>query len=558
MSMHFEIMGYKAGRWSILKIEQDQEIAVRAAAGHWDTGSFKAVKVMREKLNPVDGTYASNQVYLKGSEPKKSKERKTSSVACWKPGDLSSYEGRRTITRLLRPELDRWQITSLELTHVPEHYYRLDKTGVVLQNVVQKAAIEQVQDTDTSIQDRMKELYSLIGVAVSQLNKTCKEKNKIPNLKKLGIERVISKLGEQEDRSYILTLSIAHAFQPMATIVEKYAYIVEIIKQEHPLWIHTTVDRIIGELLASPFVFKNMLADFDGLGNTLIALAKLSKGTLKDPKASKETKALNSLIQLNRFRQVGLAIFGRMGNELKGNQPIGKGAIDELKTLGMVIKALKTGADNQIKDVRLLEGINDRSTRCLSQQNISQYLMNITSPVEQVMALTELAPLIHSEAAQRKLAGYFIPILTANGNEEAFSSLEGDYLERMKNLTKIQHGIINSGLPDDRIEALSERLDDNCLYILENTRMLPKLRGGSSGPVVAGKKLLKMIASGHFTAGRSIKKARAEARAYMRLPSFLAKCIVGNTAEEKAKNVKEFQNLLTMAGMTVDKNKEQA
>ncbi len=128
-NMHFEVVGLKGTSWTIIKIEKDEKKAVKLAEAKWETKAFKAVKVTRERLNPDDGSYRSSVVMMKGKEPTE-KKRKGGAGACWKPGDLTSYEGRRTITQLLGSDLEKWQITTMELTHVPDHYYRLDDTGV--------------------------------------------------------------------------------------------------------------------------------------------------------------------------------------------------------------------------------------------------------------------------------------------------------------------------------------------------------------------------------------------------------------------------------------------
>ncbi len=552
-NIHYEVLGLKNTSWSILKIESDEAKALKLVEEKWKTGAFKAVKVMRERLNPKDGSYRTSQVYIKGKEPK-AKKRKASSTACWKPADLHSYEGRRTITQLLRSDLETWQITAIELTNVPDHYYRLDNTGVLLQNAVQKAAIEQVKGSDTSIQDRMKELYSLIEVAVGQLKDVYEDEDKVPDMSKLGFEKVISKLEKQEDRAYLLTLSIVQSFLAIKTIPEKFTSILEMVKPEHPSWVHTTTDCIIAELISAPSVFKKMITDFGGLGNTLITYAQLSGGVAKPEKPPEEISALNKLLEMDRLRQTKLAIFGRIAGELKGRQPLSnKGTVGELKTVDAIIKTLRGPDDGKISDFRLLDAIDERCARSLSQQNIGTYLTHKKTGVNQIMALLDLEPFIQGETAQRKLASYFMPIITSVDNDTIFRSFEGNYIERLKTLSKIQRKIIQTDLPENSKNKLADKLDEFCLAIMDGAEVLSRLKKDAGGPTIAGKKLLQMLAGGYFTIGQSSSKARAEARAYMKLPNFVEKNITGFNDEQRTKSLMELQQLLTKSGMTSGK-----
>jgi hypothetical protein len=553
-NIHYEVLGLKNTSWSIIKIEADEGKALKLAEEKWAAGAFKAVKVMRERLNPKDGSYRTSQVCIKGKDIKK-KTRKSSSTACWKPADISSYEGRRTITQMLMPDLETWQITAIELTNVPDHYYRLDNTGVLLQNAVQKAAIQQVKGSDTSIQDRMKELYSLIEVAITQLKELYDNDKKIPRMSNLGFEKVISELEKKENRAHLLTLSIVQLFLDKKTILDKLTAILDMVKPDHPSWVHTTTDCIIAELISSPSSFRHMLGEFGGLGNTLITYAQMAHGAAKPEKPSKEISALNSLLELDRLRQTKLAIFGRIASELKGRQPLTKeGALGDLRSVDTIIKTLRGSETGKINDFRLIDAIDERCERTLSQQGIGEYLINKKTAEDQLMALLNLVPYVQGESAKRKLCNYFMPIITSSEHDNIFRTIEGNYLERLKTISRIQRSIIQAKLPEDYKNKLVDKLDEYCLNIMSAKQILPRLRKDTEGPVKAGRKLLQMLAGGYFTVGQSSSKARAEARIYMKLPNFIDKNITGISDEARAKSLMELQQLLTKSGMTKRKS----
>jgi len=555
-NIHFEVLGLKGTSWSILQVLHDEEKALKLAESKWGTGAFKAVKVVRERLNPEDGTYRTADIYMKGKEPKV-KERKGPPGACWKPGDLYSYEGRRTLTRLLQTELERWQITALELTHVPDHYYRLDDTGVALQNAVQKAAIAQVKDTEFSIQDRMKDIYALITIAIDQLKEFYKDEEKIPNLTTLGMDGVIKRLEKSEERSYLLTLSIVQSFIAIKTIPEKLKAILDQLKPDHPAWVLGVADSIIAELIASPSTIRVLVGeDGTNIGKTIADLSALSRGSLTDPQGDAVMlKRLNALVDLGQMRQTTLAIYGRLAKILAGRKTLSDGSIrGDLQVIDTMIKTLRGPEDEKIGDFRLIEAIDERCARSLNQENITNYLSGEKDPFVLIDRLLQLDPLVHGETAKRRLSSYILPIVSGPDYSSYFRGLEGNYLERMKGLSRVQRTVIRSSITEEHKKKLVGQLDEFCAQILEGSKLLQRLHQSATSPALAGKKLIQLMAGGYFTIGNASRQTRDAARKYMRLPNFIEQCMEGDTDAEKAKSVMELQQLMVKAGMSDKKS----
>ena len=152
-SVHFEILGQRGGSWTILGIQHAEGDAIKEAKAQRIQGGYRAVKVMREKYHQESRTFRTREVFFEGKRDKPSKLAGSPGVvACWRPQDFYSYEGRRTISRLLRSELASWQITATELVHSPEYVERLEDCGTAMQRAVQQIAIAEAQATDRDVQ----------------------------------------------------------------------------------------------------------------------------------------------------------------------------------------------------------------------------------------------------------------------------------------------------------------------------------------------------------------------------------------------------------------------
>jgi hypothetical protein len=557
-NIHFEVQGLKGSSWTILKVLRDEARAMKEAQEKWGNGVFKAIKVTRERLNPDDGTYFSSEIFFKGKEAKSKNDADNKAGGCWKASDLGSFEGRRTIAALLAKDLETWQITPMELTHSLKHYYELDNTGVLLQNAVQRAAIEQIKGTKISVQDRMKDLYALIEQAVDQ-HKEHVKKGDIPDLSKTGFEDAFKAVESRDDKANLITLAIVGAFEDIETIPEKMAQILKWLKPDHPTWVLFACDGLIAELFGSASMVKSILGGQNSLAAALTSLAHLTRGSLASTEPANTISSLNEFMKSETLRQTRLSIFARLRKELTHYRPLADGeVVKELRAVSNILKALRGPKDERVPDIKLMDAIDERCAKNLSQQAMGEYLADVKDPIKQIKMMLEIAPHLQGETSNRKLANYFMPILNDPQHELLFRGCDGDYLERMFMLSDLQRRILGSRLGEDYKQKLAEHLDMNCANIVTESKVLLRLSKQAGNPIAAGKKLLKMIAEGYFTVGNAGKMARHDARRYMREPNFIEKCIEGDTDAERAKSVMSLQKLMVKAGMTGDEESDQS
>ena len=279
-NVHFEIMAQRGNAWTIVGISKQEKQAISLAKAKKISGGYGSVKVVREKYDADSGTFLTQEIYSEGRERKKSKyDDGEAPVACWRPSDFYSYEGRRTIGRLLRDELSRWQITATELIHSPEYVERLEDTGTAIQRSVQKVAIAESQESGSNVQERVKQIYELVDLAKDKLSADWKS-GKVPTLTADSFDRLVASLDKDPARAYQMNCAFVGYLKDCETIREKIARVLALTSREQPDWVLDVVDTFVGELLSGVNMVQKLIGQQRGLGSALCAIADLSQGRL--------------------------------------------------------------------------------------------------------------------------------------------------------------------------------------------------------------------------------------------------------------------------------------
>ncbi len=561
-NVHYEVQGCRSTRWTVIDVQHDDVSARESAEKLWKEESYRAIRVMCEKYDTGTNTYKSIEIHCLGQKPKASPKKPSAPAGvCWKPGDLYSVEGRRTLTHLLRPYLERAQVAPSELLHCPEYYTDLDNSGTELQNAVQRASIDQIRLTDESIQERMKKLYRLVEQAVSALREDWKAGH-MPDISKTSWRQTLATLDENENRSYLLTCSLSGYLRDLKTIPEKFEQLFKLINFKDPDWVFPVLDTLLAEFLNFPVLIKHIFGERDCLGDLLNQMIALLKGDFvpvakeaggaEDGEANNVSAAerLNELFSLKAMTRCKRVIFKSICRELDGTRPMSDGSLySELNSLSDFLGAMRGPEGNNKLEERMLEAASARSSRLLNTHAISEYLMEATSPVQSARMLLELSEHAIGDGSLKKIAAEIEPIINSPRNEPYFRGMDGPFLERMQTVTRLQARCVRSKLLDNHKLRIADKLDDDCIYMMKKNSIFARIAKSSQEPHVAGHKLLGMLADGYFTLGKAQDFARQQARTYMRQPDFIEKCIGDGTAQDKAGKMLVLKQLMTKAGM---------
>lgn len=550
--VHFEIQGRRGTSWTIIELMYDADKAKEEAEKRFKSSAFPAIRVIREKFDPNDNNYSTMEMLYLGKKIKASKYDETGpQMPCWKPADLYSYEGRRTITDLLGKDLERWQISATELLHSVDYYFRLVDMGTSMQNAVQRASVAQVKEVDQSVQERMKDIFNIIDQAADRLKDS---KDSIPDLKSDSLSELKKSLEKNEDRSFIMTSAIVKHFAKANHVQDKLARLLKMIRLDDPQYVLRIADNMVSEYLAHATTLMDAIGHHKNLSEALKTIAFLVHGKIHDlenpPKITPEIEAMNVFFSSGKFLNSRTMLIGRVAKELKSSHKLIEGTLlEEFEALADLTRTLRgDNADSSI-DLVLLEAAKKRGARYLNNQFISEFLEPCKTPAEEIEYLFDLANVVEGEDNLQKIANFALPITLNSENEVYFKAVDGAYIKRMRDLAHTQRKVLTSSMTETYKKKIAEKLDEFCTGSLEKGKIFLRIKKTSASPALAGQQLMQMIANGYFAEGQCVIKARKEARRYLHLPNYLESCIVGNTDMERAKSLMGVKDLLIKSGM---------
>src|SRR5215467_13031451 len=173
--VHYEVFRQqgKGGGWSLFEAISDRDAAITRAKEILSGGQASAVRVVKETFHAESGDYMSLTVFEDGKVEVKKKNAKVEEIAsptpCFKPDDLYSYHARMTIARLISDWLARQRLTVTELIHSAAALEKFEATGTTYQHAVQKVAVAQAADSESSVTQIVKQLNDLCTAAIQRV-----------------------------------------------------------------------------------------------------------------------------------------------------------------------------------------------------------------------------------------------------------------------------------------------------------------------------------------------------------------------------------------------------
>src|ERR1700681_4852873 len=174
--VHFEVFRQmrRGGEWALVEVMAQRDEAVQYAKILLDEGAA-AVRVIKETHQPETGDYLTLTIFEHGVTEIKKKNAKldegASSTPCFKPDDLYSYHARATMGRILAEWLGRHKLTPTEFIHTAAALEKFEATGTVFQHAIQKVAVAQASESDSSVAQIVKSLNELCTTAMKRVFK---------------------------------------------------------------------------------------------------------------------------------------------------------------------------------------------------------------------------------------------------------------------------------------------------------------------------------------------------------------------------------------------------
>lgn len=550
LNVHYEVLGRRGRSWTIINVLYSEEAALELAKQ--SKSAYAAVKVTRERYDKNRGTYRSGQIFFAGEQLKgNSQGTNLVSDICWKTDDFYSFEGRRTLNRLLRKELEMWGITATELIHSIQYVERLQDTDTALQRAAQQTAIAQVKETGQGVQERMKQLYDLVERGTKQLRADTKN-GAFPKLSAQNFDAIVQQLDDKISRGYMLSGALTTFMADEKDSAKKVTMLLELIKPDHPEWVTETADSFVGEMLSFRNVLYKLIGDENDLGRTIAEVAQLSFGRYGG-EASPHLTMLNDLMREKRLPQSRKALERFVADKIAGRDRLAQGGIDqEARALNKLVSQILTDDGKILGGANMEQALEERCSKWLYAEAMADYLSHSEKQDERLVKLLGLEKLIVGKANKRKLATYLDPIITSPQAEMYLTREMGGVTERMRKLVKLQTFIQDSDLQANLTQRYSEKLDEYNCSVVKSSGLFKRLEQGGGSVVEKGVALLRMCADGYFTHGRSLQYAQDVAERYLKAPEFVPAFIAGsNDRGERTRRFAELQKLVVEAGIDV-------
>ncbi|MEM6682629.1 MAG: hypothetical protein AAF607_10330, partial [Pseudomonadota bacterium] len=418
---HYEVHVYDGHSWGIAQAVDNQEAAKHIGKTMFGMGKYKAVKVTKERYNKKDGTFNAMTVATYGNVQRvKRMAEKDDPLKriqlCRAPVDLYNYEGRRSIRMQLGSTLDHWSITPTELLHDPSYYLKLDNAGTLLQNAIQRTAVKQIQGTEVSVQERMRELYEVVGKAYTDLKQLLDNKT-VPNLKKTPLAKAADSLKDEHQRTTLLSAALSNALADEKDIWSKFSFVLSLLTSGLPSWVVGILDFLFAEMMQTPAILRGVMQAQDNVSelDRMIGLINLRHGKA----------AMNGFDVFNRFiieaklPHTQTALQQLLLQQMQNGGPLSQGDLSEqLDAIVAVKDACKDDlaqSDKFSKDI--FAAITTRCEKALSSHSINVYMSQTTGPIERSRRLLKLAPKIFGKRALKQLADQIEPIIVPSDQQ---------------------------------------------------------------------------------------------------------------------------------------------
>jgi hypothetical protein len=564
--IHYEIfrrVGAKGG-WTLHDVNNRREAALEIAKQLMADESATGVKVVKETYNSDTGDYQTLKIFEDGHNKMKvevAAEDAPHALPCFMPDDLYSYHARNTMGRLLAEYLARQKLTITELIHRADALEKLEATGTVYQHAIQKVAVAQAANTQTSVQSIVKSLNELSTKAMERVYRD-ERRGYFPKAAAGKFAALARELAQKSDKSYLLNGAIARYLADATNWDEKLMRLLSILKEvegDDPasLLLLSAVDSIGAEILNGSAALHELIGNTENLGASLFLLVHLFLGQ-KMEGARSGIAAVTQHFAADDLPESRTAVANRILAELKSVKRLCPNSlVDELKTLRKIANKLVLGQGKFLSNEDLIAAFTLRSKRLVANEAVAEHLQEAAQPDAKIERLLLIEENIIGIENKRQLSAFFAPIITSSAFEAQFLFAKTPIVARLQRLTELQSRARRAGFQDLQKQEICDALDKVASEAEGRAKLIESVEAKAANNVERATALLRLCAGGVLTEGRLMTRARNSILSCMGRPGFMTG-YVAQTARAKGepanadKATAELLGSLEKAGITAE------
>jgi hypothetical protein len=530
--VHFEVFRQmrRGGGWALVEVIAQRDEAVKYAKSLVAEGA-PAVRVMKETHQPETGDYMSLTIFEHGATEIRKKNAKldegASSTPCFKPDDLYSYHARATMGRILADWLARWKLTPTEFIHTAAALEKFEATGTIFQHAIQKVAVAQASESESSVAQIVKNLNGLCTIAMQRVFKD-ERRGLFPTLEVGQFGPLAERLATNPDGRYVLNGALVKYLAPSTSWDGKLQSLL-VLMAELPAdgpgrtLLLNAIDVLVSEMLTGAAALADLLGQNPDLGHALMNLVELFLG-VEVHVGEGGGQGINELTRFfakDELPNARQSIASRIINELKGMKRLCPSSLDdEFKMLRQLGNKLVRGQGKYLSHEDLMTAFQERSRRLVTHEPLLQFMQTAKTSDERLERLLVVEENIVGAENKRTLSTFMIPIISSN-NFETELYAGSPVRQRLRRVAELQERVLRSGFQEVQKNQIAAALDKVALRIDERSRFLASIEARVANPIERMEMIFKLCTAGVFTQGGLMTKAHQHLIGCLTKPGFL-------------------------------------
>lgn len=329
----YEVMQCVEGRWQLVSIGNDKEIAIAdarklLAAG----GKATQARVIQQRSMPNGPTSESIVFDEKAApvadRPVAVKNAPDDVAICETLDEMYGAPARRTIGAVLREYCTKQNITPTELLHHYPHQRKLQDLGGLLPSAIHRVGSAQAQKLAKPAKERLNHLDKLTDQIVARSRDFQSERKKLPTFdgEDFGAlsQKVRAAIGDAQHDWTVLAMLCLYLFEK-GTLSGKLEALLELKGTDEPA-VAKLVDGVIADILGFNDIIQDLFGAQRNLSTFLIELADLlaNRPTSVELCKNQTLRAIVDRIHAGRAPQCQEALLERLLRELASDKPLDK------------------------------------------------------------------------------------------------------------------------------------------------------------------------------------------------------------------------------------------
>lgn len=466
--------------------------------------------------------------------------------------DFYSVGSRDFIGRFLTSFIESLIITPTELVFSSKYQKRLNDSGRIMMNAVDKIATAQAKARNESASQRLKDLNALISAGMKRMWDEDKERP-APTITPETLPAFLAGLKSSgAERDYAIHRAVVEYLSQFKVWKDKIAALLKLYEQVKGKDESRLIEFILSECIKSDAALDQMFGPFDSLEERCDDLIALWKGDWKPrPKANAGMVTINAMVAEGIAPNIKAAAENSLLRTLANKDPIRSAEPEvEVQALFELFKRLWTGS-TLIGGTKAMASVERRQARYLSKEAITDLLRERKVLTDRYAFLMQISAVAIGQSNRTTIKTFidhyfgdkdFVPRIIA-GQEAP--------VPKLQTLTTIHRALRASWLSDSDKSAGMAQVETAQAQLLKTSRLFEQVDKKSASASQKVLTLLDLCRKGTFIEGAPMASVRTVMETYLRDPSFLPDYLGGATGEEKARKMTILTKTLGSIGINV-------